>query len=61
VVDFNRLSSSRSQATPTDPVRIFQRLPKPPHINDLWESQSEALKLWAKRRTENDGTASTSQ
>jgi replicative superfamily II helicase len=32
----------------------FQRLPKPPHINDLWESQSEALKMWTERRTEND-------
>jgi replicative superfamily II helicase len=33
---------------------VFQRLPKPPHINDLWESQSEALKLWNRRRSEND-------
>jgi len=54
VVDFNKLNPSRSQAAPLDPIRIFQRLPKPPHINDLWESQSEALKLWAKRRSEND-------
>jgi replicative superfamily II helicase len=54
VVDFNKLSSSRPLPPPTDPLKVFQRLPKPPHINDLWESQSEALKLWAKRRTEND-------
>ena len=54
MVDFSKLNSARSQATPTDPLRIFQRLPKPPHINDLWESQSEALKLWTQRRAEND-------
>jgi replicative superfamily II helicase len=54
LVDFSKLNSARSQVTPTDPLRIFQRLPKPPHINDLWESQSEALKLWTQRRAEND-------
>jgi replicative superfamily II helicase len=54
LVDFNKLNSARTQSAPTDPLRIFQRLPKPPHINDLWESQSEALKLWAQRRGEND-------
>ena len=54
LVDFDKLNQSRSPAAPTDPLRIFQRLPKPQHINDLWESQSEALRLWAKRRTEND-------
>jgi hypothetical protein len=54
LVDFNKLNSGRSQAIPTDPLRIFQRLPKPPHINDIWESQSEALKIWTQRRGEND-------
>jgi replicative superfamily II helicase len=54
LVDFNKLNPGRSQSTPTDPLRIFQRLPKPPHINDLWESQSEALKLWLQRQPEND-------
>ncbi len=54
MVDFGKLNSSRNQSVPTDPIKIFQRLPKPQHINDLWESQSEALRLWAKRRTEND-------
>jgi len=42
------------QAAPIDPLRIFQRLPKPPHINDLWESQSDALRLWTTRRNQND-------
>ena len=54
MVDFNKMSSGREHVASTDPLRIFQRLPKPPHINDLWESQSEALKLWTRRRTEKD-------
>ena len=54
VADFKKLSAARPQEAPIDPFRIFQRLPKPPHINDLWDSQSEALKLWAKRRSEKD-------
>lgn len=54
MVDFSKLAASRSQPTPTDPLKIFQRLPKPPHINDLWESQSDALRAWEKRRNEND-------
>jgi hypothetical protein len=54
VVDFGKLNAERAQSAPTDPLRIFQRLPKPPHINDLWESQSEALRLWTARRNQND-------
>ena len=54
MADFKKLTAARPQEAPTDPFRIFQRLPKPPHINDLWESQSEALRLWTKRRKERD-------
>lgn len=54
MADFKKLRSERPKSSPTDPLRIFQRLPKPEHINDLWDSQSEALKLWYERRTEND-------
>jgi replicative superfamily II helicase len=54
VVDFAKLNAARPQSAPIDPLRIFQRLPKPPHINDLWESQSEALRLWTVRRNQND-------
>jgi replicative superfamily II helicase len=54
VVDFAKLNAARGQTAPVDPLRIFQRLPKPPHINDLWESQSEALRLWTARRNQND-------
>ena len=53
MVDFKKMNSG-SDSSPTDPLKIFQRLPKPPHINDLWESQSEALKLWSRRRKEQD-------
>jgi hypothetical protein len=54
VVDFGKLNAERAQSAPIDPLRIFQRLPKPQHINDLWESQSEALRLWTARRSQND-------
>lgn len=54
MVDFTKLRPPKPQATPTDPLQIFKRLPKPPHINDLWESQSKALTQWNSRRKEND-------
>lgn len=54
MVDFGKLNAERAQSAPIDPLRIFQRLPKPQHINDLWESQSEALRLWMARRSQND-------
>jgi Type III restriction enzyme, res subunit len=54
-LDFKKkLNEARTQELQVDPLKIFQRLPKPPHINDLWESQSEALRLWGDRRQEND-------
>lgn len=53
MVNFKNMNSG-SDSSPTDPLKIFQRLPKPPQINDLWESQSEALKLWTQRRKEQD-------
>jgi len=33
VVNFNKLNPARLQAKPTDPLRIFQRLPQPSHID----------------------------
>jgi hypothetical protein len=54
MVDFTKLRSERKQTAPTEPGAIFQRLPKPPHINDLWDGQSKALTAWNDRRTEND-------
>lgn len=54
MVDFTKLRSERKQPAPTDPASIFQRLPKPPHINDLWDSQAKALAAWNERRKEKD-------
>jgi replicative superfamily II helicase len=54
MVDFTKLRNERKQTVPTDPAAIFQRLPKPPHINDLWDGQSKALAAWNDRRQESD-------
>jgi len=54
MVDFTKLRNERRQATPTDPAGIFHRLPKPPHISDLWDSQAKALAAWNTRRRERD-------
>src|SRR5688572_13096994 len=54
MVDFGSLRRTATRGAPTDPIEIFKRLPKPSHINDLWDSQSSVLKLWQARRTERD-------
>ena len=37
-----------------DPIGIFQTLPKPEHVNDLWDTQAAALRAWHARRGEGD-------
>ncbi|WP_428274404.1 DEAD/DEAH box helicase [Candidatus Palauibacter sp.] len=37
-----------------DPIGIFQALPKPEHVNDLWDTQAAALRAWHQRRQERD-------
>ena len=54
MVDFDRLRRARSTAHVTHPKDIFLRLPKPPGIDDLWQSQAEALDEWFERRDEQD-------
>ena len=54
MVDFAKLRDQRKQPEPTDPLAIFQRLPKPQNINDLWDGQSKALSAWNDRRKQND-------
>ena len=54
MVDFAKLKTLKKKSTPTDPLEIFRRLPKPPGINDLYTSQAEVLEAWHKRRTEAD-------
>lgn len=54
MVDFAKLKTLKKKATPTDPLEIFRRLPKPPGINDLYTSQADVLETWHKRRTQAD-------
>ena len=55
MVDFSKLQQQRSTSkNAVDPIEIFLRLPKTSDINDLWNSQAEALKQWFKRRNEKD-------
>jgi len=54
MVDFAQLKTQKKKATPTEPLEIFRRLPKPPGINDLYTSQAEVLETWYKRRTQRD-------
>jgi len=54
MVDFNKLKQQRTRIAPINPADIFLRLPKSPGIDDLWNSQAEALKAWFERRNEKD-------
>ena len=54
MVDFGKLRKQRDYPTPVDPFDIFLRLPKGPGIDDLWNSQAEALRGWFERRDETD-------
>jgi replicative superfamily II helicase len=54
VVDFRKLRKASTGVKSTDPIEIFRRLPKPPGINDLYNSQAEVLKAWYLRRQEQD-------
>ncbi|MDE2654111.1 MAG: DEAD/DEAH box helicase family protein [Gemmatimonadota bacterium] len=54
MVDFRRLSRSPTSDTVSDPIKIFQALPKPEYVNDLWDTQAAALRAWYERRDERD-------
>lgn len=54
MVDFAKLRTQKKKATPTGPLEIFRRLPKPPGINDLYTSQAEVLETWYERRNQRD-------
>lgn len=54
MVDFGKLRKQQAKPTPVDPEEIFLRLPKSPGLDDLWNSQADALKKWYSRRTERD-------
>lgn len=54
MVDFKSLAASKGKPKPANPREIFNGLPKPPGINDLYASQAEVLEAWFVRRTEKD-------
>lgn len=50
MVDFSRLRRESADEPQLDPVEIFRSLPKPEHVNDLWDTQAAALRAWDERR-----------
>ncbi len=54
MVDFKKLRESKSKSKPIHPREIFNSLPKPPSINDLYASQAEVLDAWFGRRSDRD-------
>ena len=54
MVDFSKLRKQQHNPRPIHPEEIFLRLPKTPGLNDLWNGQAEALRLWHERRDEKD-------
>ncbi|HQT86484.1 MULTISPECIES: DEAD/DEAH box helicase family protein [Acidiphilium] len=54
MVDFKKLRESKAKPKPVNPREIFNALPKPPGINDLYASQAEVLDNWFLRRNEQD-------
>ncbi len=54
MVDFKALRSRETRTLPTNPIRIFELLPKNTNINDLYHSQARVLEDWDGRREERD-------
>lgn len=54
MVDFKKLREAKAKPKPFNPRDIFNALPKPPGINDLYASQAEVLDAWFPRRPEKD-------
>lgn len=54
MVDFKKLREAKAKPMPISPRDIFNALPKPPGINDLYASQAEVLDAWFPRRAEKD-------
>lgn len=54
MVDFKKLQEAKAKPKPNNPREIFNALPKPPGINDLYASQAEVLDAWYPRREETD-------
>lgn len=54
MVDFKKLREAKAKPKATNPRDIFNALPKPPGINDLYASQAEVLDAWYARRSDRD-------
>jgi replicative superfamily II helicase len=54
MVDFKKLREAKAKPKPKHPRDIFNALPKPPGINDLYASQAEVLDAWFARWNEKD-------
>ena len=54
MVDFKKLREAKAKPKPINPRDIFNTLPKPPGINDLYASQAEVLDTWFARRNDKD-------
>ena len=54
MVDFKKLRNAKAKPKLINPRDIFNALPKPPGINDLYASQAEVLDAWFDRRTDKD-------
>lgn len=54
MVDFKKLREAKAKPKPNNPRDIFNSLPKPPGINDLYASQAEVLDSWFVKRTDKD-------
>ena len=54
MVNFRKLHRPLTGDPVLDPVEIFQALPKPQYVNDLWDTQAAALRAWHDRRREPD-------
>jgi hypothetical protein len=49
LVDLSKIGGGRKKIAPLEPRKILDRLPKPEGFNDLWESQSDVLRIWHER------------
>ncbi|MBT3011760.1 MAG: DEAD/DEAH box helicase family protein [Candidatus Thiodiazotropha sp. (ex Lucina aurantia)] len=54
-MDFSKLGAPKTAERPSDPIKIFERLPNLPGTpNDLWRGQADALIQWNNARDKSD-------
>ena len=52
MIDFKRMKREITQEKVIDPRLLFERLPKPAHVNDLYQSQADVLEEWFSNRNQ---------